>query len=153
MNKHLKLIITCFILVIATGCNKYITSEVTNDKGEVYYGAYNRRDFTHADVKVFQKGNSKVCDGSVYLNAPSRSITMKNDLVDAKMLLGCSDGTIINLDWQLRKGTFSDGSGEGVDQFNNVYKFKTISKKEYKKVREENKIKFINDKSDSYLKY
>jgi len=147
MKNILKLSLICSLGLLTTGCNQYITS-TTN--GDVYYGGYNRRDMIHADVKLFQKGTNKICDGSVYLNAPSRSITFKNDRVDAKMVLGCNDGTLIDSNWQLRKGSFS---GEGVDQLNNKYSFKTVSKKEYKKVAEHDKIKFINDKSESYLKY
>lgn len=38
----------------------------------------------------------------------------------------------MDINWKLRKGSFSDGTAEGVDQYNIIYKFKTISKKQYK---------------------
>ena len=79
---------------------------------------------------------------------------MKNDRVDAKMKLGCNDGTILDLTWQLRKASFADGSGEGYDQFKNVYKFKTVSKEEFKNAAGGNvKIVFPNDRQSGYLKY
>lgn len=135
----------------SSGCNKYFISTTPEN---TYFGAYNRRDFIHADVRVYKKNSTQICDGSVYLNAPSRGITMKNDRVDAKMKLGCNDGTILDLDWRLRKGSFSDGKGEGIDQFNNHYKFKTVSKGVFKNIAGDKiKVTFPNDRHQSYLKY
>lgn len=146
-----KILFISIIALACCGCNKYFVSTVPDGS---FYGAYNRRDFTHADVKVFKKDSSLVCDGSVYLNAPSRSITMKNDRVDAKMKLGCNDGTILDLTWQLRKNSFADGTGEGIDQFKNLYKFKTVSKEEFKNAAGGKvKIVFPSDRQPSYLKY
>ena len=109
------------ICISTSGCNQYITTEITSEDGDVYYGAYNRRDMIHADVKLFQKGTDRECDGVIFLNAPSRSITLKNDRVDATMIVGCNDKTIIKSVWQLKKRSFNDGWGEGVDQFNKIY--------------------------------
>ncbi len=150
--KNIKNIIFVSLLtLICSGCNQYFISTTPEN---TYYGAYNRRDFTHADVKLFKKNSELVCDGSIYLNAPSRSITFKNDRVDAKMKLGCNDGKILDIVWQLRKGSFKDGFGEGVDQFNNIYKFKTVPKSTYKDITGDNrKITFPNDHNKSYLKY
>ena len=150
--KNIKNIIFVSLLtLICSGCNQYFISTTPEN---TYYGAYNRRDFTHADVKLFKKNSELVCDGSIYLNAPSRSITFKNDRVDAKMKLGCNDGKILDIVWQLRKGSFNDGTGEGVDQFNNIYKFTTVSKSKYKTIAKDNtKITFPNDHNKSYMKY
>lgn len=152
MKRFLLLLSLGIISISACGCNQYITTEITSQDGDIYYGAYNRRDMIHADVKLFQKGTDKECDGVIFLNAPSRSITFKNDLVDATMILGCNDKTIITTEWQLKKRTFNDGYGEGVDQLNRIYQFKTISRKEFKEIAEKQKIEFANDE-DSYLKY
>lgn len=150
MKKALKLLFVLSLMVSATGCNQYIRTQNTSD-GHIYYGAYNRRDMIHADVKLFQKGTKKECDGVVFLNAPSRSITLKNDRVSAKMKLGCNDGSLMDIDWQLRKNSFKDGFGEGKDQFNNVYKFTTMPKSEFNILNEGHKIEFA--KEDSLLKY
>lgn len=152
MKKSL-FILSLFILgICSTGCNQYITTEITDNDGNIYYGAYNRRDMIHADVKLYQKGTNKICDGIIFLNAPSRSITFKNDRVDAKMILGCNDKTLMNINWQLKKRSFNKGFGEGVDQFNNIYQFKTISKKEFNEIATIKKIKYA-DENESYLKY
>jgi len=146
-----KIIFISAITFIFSGCNQYF---VSTSPQNTYYGAYNRRDFTHADVKLFKKDSKLICDGSIYLNSPSRSITMKNEKTDAKMKLGCNDGTILDITWQLNKGSFKDGTGEGVDQFNNSYKFSTISKGEFKKIAEDKvKISFPSDHKKSYLRY
>lgn len=150
MKKALKLLFVLSLMVSATGCNQYIRTQNTSD-GHIYYGAYNRRDMIHADVKLFQKGTKKECDGVVFLNAPSRSITLKNDRVSAKMKLGCNDGSLMDIDWQLRKNSFKDGFGEGKDQLNNVYKFTTMPKSEFNILNERHKIEFA--KEDSLLKY
>ena len=120
-----KIIFISAITFIFSGCNQYF---VSTSPQNTYYGAYNRRDFTHADVKLFKK--------------------------DSKMKLGCNDGTILDITWQLNKGSFKDGTGEGVDQFNNSYKFSTISKGELKKIAEDKvKISFPSDHKKSYLRY
>lgn len=150
MKKALKLLFVLSLMVSATGCNQYIRTQNTSDS-HIYYGAYNRRDMIHADVKLFQKGTKKECDGVVFLNAPSRSITLKNDRVSAKMKLGCNDGSLMDIDWQLRKGSFKDGFGEGKDQLNNVYKFTTMPKSEFNILNEGHKIEFA--KENSLLKY
>lgn len=150
MKKALKLLFVLSLMVSATGCNQYIRTQNTSD-GHIYYDAYNRRDMIHADVKLFQKGTKKECDGVVFLNAPSRSITLKNDRVSAKMKLGCNDGSLMDIDWQLRKGSFKDGFGEGKDQLNNVYKFTTMPKSEFNILNEGHKIEFA--KENSLLKY
>lgn len=148
--KILKIIIAMSIMISASGCNQYIkTTDTTNN--HVYYGAFNRRDMIHADVIVFEKGSDKICDGAVYINAPSRSITFKNDRVDAKMVLGCNDGTLMDLSWQLRKGSFNDGFGEGIDQLNNKYKFASISKSQFKEIAEVKKVNFHT--KTHFLKY
>lgn len=152
MKKFLMPALLLGISLYTSGCNQYITTEITSQDGEVYYGAYNRRDMIHADVKLFQKGTNLECDGVIFLNAPSRSITLKNDRVDATMIVGCNDKTIIKTEWQLKKRTFNDGFGEGVDQFNNIYSFKTISKKEFQEIAGSQKIKFAKE-NESYLKY
>lgn len=150
MKKFLNIILIGLIGISAAGCNKYFISE--NTSNDSYYGAYNRRDMTWADVVVYKKESDKRCEGVVHLNAPTRSITMKNDRVDAIMKLACTDGTLININWQLRKGSFADGFGEGVDQYNNSYRFKTVSKGEFQQAADENvKIKIPSD--SSLLKY
>ena len=150
MKKALKLLFVLSLMVSATGCNQYIRTQNTSD-GHIYYGAYNPRVMIHAGVKLFQKGTKKECDGVVFLNAPSRSITLKNDRVSAKMKLGCNDGSLMDIDWQLRKGSFKDGFGEGKDQLNNVYKFTTMPKSEFNILNEGHKIEFA--KENSLLKY
>ena len=88
----------------------------------------------------------------IFLNAHSISITLKNDRVDATMIVGCNDKTIIKSVWQLKKRSFNDGWGEGVDQFNKIYQFKTISRKEFKEIASSQKIEFAKE-NESYLKY
>lgn len=152
MKKILMLAGLLAICISTSGCNQYITTEITSEDGDVYYGAYNRRDMIHADVKLFQKGTDRECDGVIFLNAPSRSITFKNDRVDATMIVGCNDKTIIKSVWQLKKRSFNDGWGEGVDQFNKIYQFKTISRKEFKEIASSQNIEFAKE-NESYLKY
>ena len=74
------LLVLCFISVAfcTTGCNLYFKVK-QNDV--LYYGAYNARDMIHADVKLYQQNSDVFCDGVVFLNSPSRAITLKNDLV------------------------------------------------------------------------
>lgn len=153
MKKILNILLIGFIGTFCCGCNKYFTSEVTSvtqDK-DIYYGAYNRRDMTWADVVIYQKGSDKRCEGVVHLNAPTRSITMKNDRTDAVMRLACTDGTLMNINWQLRKNSFADGYGNGVDQYNNSYSFKTVSKGEFKEIAGNHKVQIPN--KEFLLKY
>lgn len=135
------------------GCNQYFisdNSEDTNNK-DIYYGAYNRRDLTWADVVLYKKGSDKKCEGVIHLNAPSRSITIKNDRVDAIMKLACTDGTLMSIDWELKKKAFADGFGKGIDQYNNTYNFKTVSKDEFQTIAEDNEIEIPN--KEFLLKY
>lgn len=142
----------CFLAVVicTTGCNKYIEAE---KNGTIYYGAYNRRDMIHADVKLFQANSDTFCDGIIFIDAPSRAITMKNDLVDARMHLTCSDGKLIASTLKFKKGSFDNLQGEGFDQLNNKYKFREISKSEFKELSEKTKVQFINDSNSSIIKY
>ena len=153
MNKLLNMLIIGLIGISTCACNQYFTSEVTSgvpDK-DIYYGAYNRRDMTWADVVIYQKKSNKRCEGVVHLNAPTRSITMKNERTDAIMKTACTDGTLMNIKWQLRKGSFADGYGTGVDQFNNTYSFKTVSKGEFKEIADNPKVQIPN--KEFLLKY
>ena len=54
MKKALKLLFVLSLMVSATGCNQYIRTQNTSD-GHIYYGAYNRRDMIHADVKLLKR--------------------------------------------------------------------------------------------------
>lgn len=135
------------------GCNQYFISDNkdNNQADDIYYGAYNRRDFTWADVVLYKKNSDIKCEGVIHLNAPSRSITIKNDRVDAIMKLACTDGTLMSIDWELKKKAFADGFGKGVDQYNNTYNFKTVSKEEFQAISEYKEIE-IPDK-EFLLKY
>lgn len=139
-----------FVTIFTSGCNQYFKA-TQNDV--VYYGAYNRRDFVHADVKLFQANSDVFCDGMIFINAPSRAITMKNDLVDAKMLLSCSNGRLVDSNLMFRKASYDKLSGDGYDQLNNKYKFEEIKKSEFKNNSGINKIQFFNDKANSLIKY
>ena len=154
MKKIINILIIGLIGLSCCGCNQYFTSEVTTgvESSEVYYGAYNRRDLTFADVVLYQRGSEKRCEGVVHLNAPSRSITLKNERTDAVMRLACTDGKLMNLSWQLKKGSFKDGYGEGIDQYNNTYRFKTVSKGQFKEVAGGKK-KVIIPSKNSLLKH
>ena len=149
--KNLPLIILIlFIAIISSGCNKYI---LANKNDEIYYGAYNRRDMIHADVKLYKLNTKTECNGMIFLNAPSRSITFKNDFTDAKMFLSCTDGKLIDTNMKFKKGSFTKGFGEGFDQLNNKYIFKEISKNKFKEYSNGQKMTFINDKNSSLIKY
>jgi len=139
-----------FVSFLISGCNKYIA---VNSDDSVYYGVFNRRDMIHADVKLYKQDLSVNCDGMIFLNSPSRAITMKNDTVDAKLILGCSDKRLINADLKMTKGGFTNPYGVGVDQLNNKYNFTTISKNEFQKNIKITKHNIINDKGQSLLKY
>lgn len=141
-------ILLCSIFL--TGCNKYISA---NTNGQEYYGAYNRRDMIHADVKLFKKNTDVYCDGIVFINAPSRSITIKNDDVNAKLHLACSDNTLIDAKLLFRKGSFDECKGTGFDQLDNKYEFKEITKDEFIENLGSRKIEFINGKNTSLIKY
>ena len=151
MKKVLNTILIGLIGIICSGCNQYFISDAGTPDNNVYYGAYNRRDFTWADVVMYQKGSNKYCEGVIHLNAPTRSITMKNDSADAIMKMACSDGTLININWQLKKRAFADGFGSGVDQYNKTYNFKTVPKSEFLEVADNPQVQ-IPDK-DLLLKY
>lgn len=150
MKKILMTLCTLAVIVCTTGCNKYIEAE---KNGTIYYGAYNRRDMIHADVKLYQANSDTFCDGIIFINAPSRAITMKNDFVDAKMHLTCSDGKLVTSTLNFKKGSFDNLQGEGFDQLNNKYKFREISKSEFKELSEKTKVQFINDSNSSIIKY
>lgn len=138
----MKKFITIGLVIIAglmcTGCSKYIKATVMLPEGasesqaQVYYGAYNRRDNIWADVILYKKNSNDYCNGTFYINAPSRSITMKSDRVPAKMRLACSDGKVMDFNWMIRKSSFSDGYGKGFDQNNTYYYVSTINKSEFK---------------------
>ena len=150
MKKILMFLCLSFVVVCTSGCNKYIKAQ-KNDT--IYYGAYNRRDMIHADVRLYQLGSKTYCDGIIFINAPSRAITLKNDLVDAKMNLACNDGKLIDSDIKFRKGGFDRMQGTGIDQLNNIYHFEEITKSEFKEKSALKNITFINDKTDSLIQY
>ena len=147
----------CFILVIisismlTSGCNGYITAKT--DKNDIYYGVFNRRDMIHADVKIYKKNSPVTCDGVIFLDSPSRAFTLKNDVVNAKMRLSCSDKKLIDADLKMTKGSFDKPYGSGVDQFNNSYNFSTITKSVFQNNIKTTKIELINDKNSYSLKY
>ena len=144
------LVLIILVAFSTSACNKYLTVKTNS---ATYYGAFNRRDMIHADVKLYKLNSDVYCDGVIFLNAPSRSITFKNDLVDAKMFLSCSDGKLIDSNLQFRKASFDKGFGEGVDQLNNKYVIEEISKNDFKENINLKNIQFINDKSDSLIMY
>ncbi len=146
MKKFLLMIIL-LSTIFTTACDKYITAQNNNEQ---FYGYFNRRDMIHADVILYKKNSSVICDGVIFLNAPSRSFTLKNDQTDAKILLGCSDKRIIDANLKMRKGSFDKPYGLGIDQFDNKYTFSTIKSIEYKKNVSRNK-KELN--KTNFLKY
>ncbi len=153
MKNTLKFIFICLLACTVSGCNNvYIKSENANVNDKVYYGALKGRDSIHSDIVVFQKNSDLYCDGVFYLRSGTKS-ALKDNFNNSKMILGCNDGTLMNITWQFIKGSLKEGTGEGVDQYNNVYKFKTITKKEYEVIAENQKITFPNGKYSSNLKY
>ena len=150
MKKVLIVLCLVFITLCTSGCNLYF--KVKQDDS-LYYGAYNSRDMVHSDVKLYKQNSDVFCDGLIFINSPSRAITFKNDMVDGKMLLSCSDGKLIDSKLLLRKGSGDRIVGEGYDQLNNQYKIQAIGKSEFKKKSGIKKIKFMNDNSESLMKY
>lgn len=151
MKKSIYLLVIFFISALMSGCNKFIYAQ--NSQNDIYYGIFNRRDMIHADVKMYKINSSVTCDGMIFLNSPSRAITLKNDFVDAKMILSCSDKKLIDADLKMTKGNFDNPSGFGIDQLDNRYSFSTISKNEFFKNVKQNEIKLINDKNSYLFKY
>ena len=152
MKKTVFLFFVIFsISVLTTACNQYISVKVDNEN--IYYGVFNRRDMIHADVKLYKKNSPVTCDGMIFLNSPSRAITLKNDRVDAKMVLSCSDKKLINGDLKMTKGHFDKPYGLGLDQFDNRYVVTSVSKKDFKNNVNISEIKLIDDKNSYLLKY
>lgn len=153
MKKLFLLLSILTVSVLSTGCNQYFVAEMTGSNGDVYYGSFNRRDMVQSDVKLYKKNSPMTCDGIMFLYNPARGYNLGNSRTTAKMVLGCNDGTVIDTNWQLRKHSYKDGFGDGVDQFNNKFTFKTISKYDFEQnVKRE--VKFVNDKTTNYyLKY
>lgn len=150
MKKLQIIFLMLFIAFNTSACNKYL---VVKGNSGVYYGAFNRRDMIHADAKLYKFNSDTFCDGVIFLNAPSRAITFKQDFVEAKMFLSCNDGKLIDSNLQFRKGSYDRGFGEGVDQLNHKYVIEEISKKEFREKSKMKNIEFINDKSESLIKY
>lgn len=150
MKKVKSIFLLCMIALVSSGCNKYICVKSDN---ELFYGLFNRRDMIHADVKLYKKDSAVTCDGMIYLNSPSRMITLKNDDVDANAIIGCSDKKLIKANFTMSKGGFDRLNGEGLDQFNNKYLFETISKDDFVQNVSGKKYELINDKRESILKY
>lgn len=153
MKKIILLLGIVSISLMTSGCNQYFKAEKVNGNNDIYYGAYNRRDRVHSDVVFFKKNSNVVCDGTLYLYNATRGYNLSDKMGDAQMNLGCNDATVINANWKLRKSSYKDGYAEGVDQFNNVYKFTSIKRYEYHK-NVKGRPDFIGDKStNNYLKY
>lgn len=153
MKKIFLLFSIITVSVLASGCNQYFRADMVNGHNDVYYGTYNRRDMTQADVKLFKRNSTMVCDGIMFLDNSTRVVNLSNKYAPAKMVLGCNDGTVIDANLFMRKKDYNKGYGEGVDQFNNVYKFKDVPKSEFKN-NVKQKYKFVSDKTtDNYLKY
>ena len=150
MKKILLIISVVTIPFITTACSNYLS---INNGAEPFYGIFVKRDMIHADVRLFQKNSNVLCEGSIFINAPSRSITMKNDFVDAKMLLTCNDGRLMDSDLKFRKASFDQGVGVAFDQYNNRYEVKEISKKEYKRFEEKELNRILKDYKQDIVKY
>lgn len=153
MKKTLLLLSIITLSVVTSGCNQYFRADMENGNGDIYYGTFNRRDYTQADVKLFKRNSTMTCDGIMFLDNSTRMVNWSNKRGLAKMVLGCSDGTVIDADWQMRKADYNKGIGKGVDQFNNIYTFKAVPKSEFKK-NVKQKYDFVDDNTtDNYLKY
>lgn len=142
MKKVFYLLLIFCLPLCFTGCSHYISADVEAPNSGLYYGAYRLSDLIHADVQLFKKDSDEVCGGVMYLFAPNKTSTfaLKNIRSKAKMKLACSDGKLFDIDWELRRITYNNGFGEGIDQFNNKYNFRTISKEEFKQISDNHKI-------------
>ena len=153
MKKIFLLFSIISISMITSGCNHYFKAEKINGNNDIYYGVFNTRDKNQADVKFYKKNSIIACDGIiVFSNNPV--ITDKNyKRIPGKMTLGCNDGTVMDVNWLVRRTDHTTGYGKGVDQYNNIYNFTSIGKYEFvKNIKNDYKFKDI-DKTEKYLKY
>lgn len=146
MKKFLNVFVFILVGIICSGCNHYVRIDVSDDEKSTYYGALNRRDMTWADVIAYKKGTETYCDGIAFLDAQKSAST-------AQVRLACSDGKLINLNWNLDGEKFSGGSATGIDQFNTSYKLYPIKRKEYKNNSPVKKAVIPNSSTNFVLKY
>ena len=132
---------------------RFIKRRAIAFRNVIYYGVFNARDSVQADVKLFKRNSTMVCDGVMFFDSTRKAILANNKRVPANMSLGCNDGTVIEGNWLVRRNDFTKGRGQGIDQFNNIYDFDSVSRYEFRK-NVKQKLVFVNDKStDNYLKY
>ena len=154
MNNKIFLVFSIItIALMSSGCNQYFKAEKQGPQNDIYYGVFNARDSVQADVKLFKRNSTMVCDGVMFFDSTRKAIFDNNKRVPAKMSLGCNDGTVIEGNWLVRRNDFTKGRGQGIDQFNNIYDFDSVSRYEFRK-NVKQKLDFVNDKTtDNYLKY
>lgn len=140
----------CFVTLFTSGCKKYIHAHSDNID---FYGVYNSRDLVHADVKMFRKNTDVTCDGVIFLRPDKKVIYFEKEPIDGDLMLGCSDKTLLKARIRMNKPRFNELSGTGVDQLDNDYVFKAISRKEFKENVGRKKYKIADDETNSLLKY
>ena len=150
MKKYIGLILLFFVAICTSGCDSYIMAQSQNDN---YYGVFKQRDLIQADVKLIKKEPHVVCDGVMFLNPKSRILSYKDNNIDANLILGCSDKSLIKARLKVENRKFKNISGQGFDQFDNMFIFSSISEKEFKKEFGNEKITPVSDNTPSLLKY
>ncbi|MCR5265670.1 MAG: hypothetical protein K6E29_03645 [Cyanobacteria bacterium RUI128] len=150
MKKYSGILLICLIALFTSGCKRYIHAYSDNAD---FYGVYKSRDLIHADLKMFKKDTNVTCDGVIFLKPDKQIVYFEKEPIDADLMLGCSDKTLLKARIRMNKPRFEELSGTGIDQFENDYVFRAISRKEFKANVGRKKYKFVNDKSGSLLKY
>ena len=150
MKNFLILFSVCFVIAVTAGCGDYVSVKNGNN---IYYGTYYPKDFIHYDIKLIEKNSNVHCEGMLFLNSPSRSITFKNDIVDAKFVAACTDKKLLSADLKTTKKTFDNPYGTAYDQYNNQYFFSEVTEKEVKQNLSKSQIKQLKEYSNSLLKY
>ena len=129
--------------VFLSGCvNQYISGNQIG--GDEYYGALISRDLVQSDVQLFNINKRQKCAGTIFVDNAKNAVKDEKGVkwVDAQSNISCDDGTVLDLNWKAH--TITNWSGEGYDQFNREYEFRVISKKQFKQIANNTKIKKVS---------
>lgn len=140
MKTYFKLITLITLPVFLSGCvNQYISGNQIG--GDEYYGALMSRDLVQSDVQLFNINNRQKCAGTVFMDSVKNAVKDEKGVkwVDAQSNISCDDGTVLDLNWKAH--TINNWSGEGYDQFGKRYEFRVITKKQFRQIAGDYKIK------------
>lgn len=122
MKKYIVILIFLITNLASYGAYFSLTEKNTNN---ILYGKIKTKDFISGNVYIQDIYAKTFCSGFFFGITPDTAKTLKTGAGFAKVK--CNNGKLMEVNLQ------SPTSGDAIDQYNNLYTFKQIKRKEYKK--------------------